>query len=93
MRRLPSSYNDHKISDEEIEEVFFGLLLPNIQIPLLTREYGERVLVIGVTSFRLPLVEIGIEDRNSELVVFHAREATQKSVKAYEEQTKNRRYH
>lgn len=51
MRRLPSSYNEHNISDKEIDEV-----------------------------------EVGVEDQNGALVVFHAREATESSTKAYEEQ-------
>lgn len=93
MRRLPSSLNDHNISDQEIDEIFYGTVQPNVLIPLVSRNYGDRVLIVGVSSKRVPLIEIGIEDRNDELVIFHAREATQKSIKTCEEQTRNRRYH
>lgn len=86
MRRLPSSYNDHNISDAEIDEVFYGLLQPNAEISLKPRDYGERILYVGFTSTRTPLVEVGVEDRDGELVVFHAREATAASIQAYEEQ-------
>jgi hypothetical protein len=54
------------------------------------RDHGERVMIVGMTSSRIPLVEIGIEDQDGELVVFHAREATKVSIKAYEEQTYGR---
>lgn len=87
MRRLPSSYNEHNVSDEEIDEVFYGLVQPNVEILLRTRDHGERVLYVGFTTKRIPLVEVGIEDQDGELVVFHAREATGSSVKAYEERT------
>jgi len=87
MRRLPSSYNEHNISDTEIDEVFYGLLQPNVEIPLQPRDHGERVLYVGFTSARVCLVEVGVEDQNGELVVFHAREATGPSIEAYEEQT------
>lgn len=86
-RRLPSSYNEDKISDKEIDEVFYGLLEQNVEIPLLPRDHGERVLYVGFTSARTPLVEVGVEDQNGELVVFHAREATAASIHAYKDQT------
>ena len=86
MRRLPSSYNDHNISDEEIDEVFYGLLQPSIEISLQPRYYGERVLYVGMTGARVSLVEIGVEDQNGELVVFHAREATATSIRLYEQE-------
>ncbi len=90
MRRLPSSYNENKISDEEIDQVYDGTLHSNAEIPLESRNHGERVLYVGMTSRRKALVEIGIEERNGELVVFHAREATGKSIAEYEKQTHKR---
>lgn len=90
MRRLPSSYNKHDISDEEIDEVYDGTLGENIEIPLISRNHGERVLYVGISSQRMSLVEIGIEDQNGELVVFHAREATGKSIEEYEARTYTR---
>ncbi len=86
MRRLPSSYNEHNISDTEIDEVFYELLQPNVEIPLQPRDHGERVLYVGFSSARASLVEVCVEDQNEELVVFHAREATGASIKAYEEE-------
>lgn len=86
MRRLPSSYNEDKISDNEIDEVFYGLLEQNVEIPLLPRAHGERVLYVGFTSARTALVEVGVEDQG-ELVVFHARVATAASCQTYEDQT------
>jgi hypothetical protein len=83
MRRLPSSYNQHNISDSEIDEVFNGILQACVEVPLLPRNHGERLLYIGFTSERVCLVEIGVEEQHGELVVFHAREATQASVQAY----------
>jgi len=87
MRRLPSSYNEHKISDAEICEVFLGVLLPSAQIPLAPRNYGERILYVGFTTERVCLVEIGVEDQNGELLVFHAREASIASRQMYREET------
>ena len=87
MRRLPSSYNEHNISDREIDEVFYGLLQPNIEIPLQSKDHSERVLFVGFTSVGVCLVEVGVEDQDGELVVFHAREATGASIRAYEEET------
>lgn len=86
MRRLPSSYNKHKISDFEIAEVFSGLLQSCVEIPLLPRNHGERVLYIGFTSARTNLVEIeiGVEDQDGEPVIFHVREATAASIQVYE---------
>ena len=86
MRRLPSSYNKHNISDAEIDDVFYGVLQPSVEIPLQPRDHGERVLCVGFTSERICLVEIGLEEQNGELVVFHAREATAASVQAFEKE-------
>jgi len=83
MRRLPSSYNSHDVSDVEIDEVFSEALQSCVEIPLRPRDHGERVLYVGFTSERVSLVEVGIEDQYGELVVFHAREATAASVRAY----------
>lgn len=91
MRRLLSSYNEHPISDKEIDEVFYGTLQQNVEIPLMQRDHGERVLYVGFTSTRIALVEIGIEDQDGELVIFHAREATAASIQAYKEQTQHGR--
>lgn len=87
MRRLASSYNEHNITDAEIDEVFYGLLQETLEIPLQKRDFGERVLYVGFSSVRPCLVEVGVEDQNGDLVVFHAREATSASAKAYEDQT------
>jgi hypothetical protein len=84
MRRLPSSYNKHKISDPEIDDVFNGVLQSCVEIPLLPRNHGERLLYVGFTSARMCPVEIGVEEQNGELVIFHAREATRASIQAYE---------
>jgi S-adenosylmethionine:tRNA-ribosyltransferase-isomerase (queuine synthetase) len=86
MRRLPSSYNKHNISDAEIDEVFSEVLQVCVEIPLRPRQYGERVLYVGFTSVRMCLVEIGVEDQSGELVIFHAREATAASIQAYEKE-------
>ena len=91
MRRLPSSYNKDKISDAEIDEVFYGLVEESVEVPLISRNFGERVLYVGFTSARYVLVEVGVEDQNGELVVFHAREATAASIQAYENETKQGR--
>ena len=85
MRRLPSSFNAHNISDIEIDEVFSEWLHPNVEIPLQPRDHGERILYVGINSSRMALVEIGVEDQGGELVIFHAREATKNSIKTYEE--------
>jgi hypothetical protein len=90
MRRLSSSFNKDNITNEEVDEVYDGTLCPNMEIPLESRDHGERVLYVGITSYRETLVEIGIEEQYGELVVFHAREATNKSIKEYEKQTHRR---
>ncbi len=40
MRRLKDSYNDDNISDEEIDEVFYGLVAENAEIRLEPRDHG-----------------------------------------------------
>lgn len=90
MRRLPSSHNKDNVTDEEIDEVYDGTLCQSVELPLRSRNHGERVLYVGMTSTRTALVEIGIEDQDGELVVFHAREATGRSIKEYEAQTHGR---
>jgi hypothetical protein len=69
MRRLASSFNEHNISDAEIDEVLTGLIDSPTEIALRPRDYGERVLYIGLTSKRMALVEVGVEDREGELVL------------------------
>jgi hypothetical protein len=86
MRRLPSSINQDKILDSEIDEVFCGSIVPSVEIPLEPRNRGERVMYVGISSRRVPLIEIGIEECDGELVVFHAREATGESVKTYKKE-------
>lgn len=86
MRRLPSSYNQHNVSDIEVDDVLYGSNQPSVEIPLQPRDCGERVLYVGFTSARIGLVEIGVEDQNGELVVFHAREATKASIQAFEKE-------
>jgi hypothetical protein len=89
MRRLQSSYNEDHVSDQEVDEVFCGTIQASVEVPLASRTYGERILYVGFTSKRAVLVEIGVEDQEGELVVFHTREATQQSAQAYEEGTAN----
>ena len=84
MRRFPSSYNEHDISDDEIDEVYYGFIAQNVERVLAPRDHGERVLFIGMTSKRDVLVEIGVENQDGELVVFHAREATPGNRSWYE---------
>jgi len=86
MRRLPSSYNKHNISDIEVDDVFGEVLQSCVEIPLRPRDHGERVLYVGFTSERVCLVEIGVEDQFGELVIFHAREATAASIQAYKKE-------
>jgi len=90
MRRLESSFNEDNVTDAEIEEVYFGSVAQNAEVCLKPRDHGERVMIVGFTSTRLHLVEIGIEDQDDELVVFHARKATKEFIKKYEEQTHGR---
>jgi hypothetical protein len=85
MRRLSSSYNNHNISDSEIDEVVYGHIHSSMEVPLERRDHGERILYIGITSERVALVEIGLEIQGDELIVFHAREAIAASMRLYEE--------
>jgi hypothetical protein len=85
MRRLPSSYNKHQISDAEIDDVIYGTIQPSVEIPLRPRDHGERVLYVGFSTARVGLVEIGVEEQDGELVVFHAREATKVAIQAFKE--------
>lgn len=86
LRRLPSSFNEDDILDSEIDEV----LDTGIEVALEPRDHGERVMIVGFSSTRTPLIEIGIEDQNDELVVFHAREATPAFKKEFEGNTHGR---
>jgi hypothetical protein len=50
MRRLPSSYNNHNITDDEIDEVIGCVLELSVEISLMPRDHGERVLIVGFSS-------------------------------------------
>jgi hypothetical protein len=76
-RRLPSSYNEDNITDEEITEIEGELLMPNLEVGLKPRDHGERWMLLGYSSQRVKLIEIGFEDQlEPDPRIFHAREAT-----------------
>lgn len=84
--RLPSSYNEDDIKDEEIDDIEAEILRPTLEVRLEPREHGDRWMLVGVSSQRTPLIEVGYEDQGGEdAMIFHAREATKKFVKRYEE--------